>query len=417
MSVMELQEKLRILAGAAKYDVSCSSSGSSRPNTGGIGNAQPSGICHAWTADGRCVSLLKVLYTNQCAFDCAYCACRRSNEGERAAFSPDELARLTMAFYRRNYIEGLFLSSAVAINPDRTMERLIRVAEILRFREGFQGYIHMKAIPGADLALVRRLGFLVDRMSINIEFPTPQQLALMAPDKQADNIRGTMLSVRDTMMEYANLPAVRMQQPFVPAGQSTQMIVGAGDETDHDILQSAQSLYRDMRMKRVFYSAYVPVNRPHPLAPVPAVPLKREHRIYQADWLLRFYGFDAQELLAPGQNLDLALEPKAAWALRNPALFPVDINRAPYEMLLRVPGIGVKSAQRIVASRRMAHLTYDGLRKIGVVMKRAAHFVVAEGRRDVPMQDRPDKLYNLLCDVPDGRGRQLSFFDTYDLRV
>lgn len=409
---MELEEKLRILAGAAKYDVSCSSSGSNRPNTGGTGNAAVSGICHAWTADGRCVSLLKVLYTNLCSFDCSYCFCRRSNDVPRASFSPDELARLTMAFYRRNYIEGLFLSSAVAVNPDRTMERLIRVAEILRFREGFQGYIHMKAIPGADLALVTRLGFLVDRMSINMEFPTHRQLHLLAPDKQAGQIRGAMLSVRDTINEFSNLPAVRRNDTrFVPAGQSTQMIVGAGDDTDSDILSSAQNMYREMRMKRVFYSAYIPVNLPHPLAVASPVPLRREHRIYQADWLIRFYGFEAGELLTPGANLDLAVDPKAAWAVQHHDQFPVNVNRAPYEMLLRVPGIGVKSAKRIVASRRMGTLTYDSLAKIGVVMKRASHFLTAEGTRATPVIDQPERLYRLLTDGTAQTHQQLSFFD------
>lgn len=408
---MELEEKLRILTGAAKYDVSCSSSGSNRPNTGGTGNAAASGICHAWTKDGRCVSLLKVLYTNVCSFDCSYCCCRRSNDVPRASFTPDELARLTMAFYRRNYIEGLFLSSAVAISPDRTMERLIRVAEILRYRERFQGYIHMKAIPGADLALVRRLGFLVDRMSINIEFPTQRQLLLMAPDKHAEQIRGAMLSVRDTLAEYSALPALRPQDArFVPAGQSTQMIVGAGDETDSDILYSAQGMYRELSMKRVFYSAFVPVNLPHPMAVPSPVPLRREHRIYQADWLMRFYGFEAGQLLAPGENLDLAIDPKAAWAVHNHVLFPVNVNRAPYEMLLRVPGIGIKSARRIVASRRMSRLTYDGLAKIGVVMKRAVHFVLAEGTRPAPVLDQPDRLYRLLADGPERTHQQLSFF-------
>ncbi len=409
---MELEEKLRILAGAAKYDVSCSSSGSNRPNTGGIGNAAASGICHAWTSDGRCVSLLKVLYTNVCSFDCAYCFCRRSNDVPRTSFTPDELARLTMAFYRRNYIEGLFLSSAVAVSPDRTMERLIRVAEILRFREGFQGYIHMKAIPGADLALVRRLGFLVDRMSINMEFATQRQLHLLAPDKQAGQIRGAMLSVRDTLSEYAGLPALRPQDPhFVPAGQSTQMIVGASDESDSDILNSAQGMYREMRMKRVYYSAYIPAVRLHPQAVASPVPLKREHRIYQADWLMRFYGFEAGELLKPGGNLDLAIDPKAAWAVKHPEQFPVNVNRASYEQLLRVPGIGARSAKRIVASRRMARLSYDGLRKLGVVMKRAAYFVTAQGTRDISYQEKPEVLYRLLADGPAYAHQQLSFFD------
>lgn len=411
---MELADKLRILADAAKYDVSCSSSGSHRVNPGyGMGNAQACGICHSWTADGRCISLLKVLYTNVCTYDCAYCVNRRSNDIERASFTPDEVARLTMDFYRRNYIEGLFLSSAVAVSADRTMERLIRVAEILRQREGYFGYIHMKAIPGADLALVRRLGYLVDRLSINVEFATPAELALLAPDKKADSIERAMLCVRDRKLENLPVPYGRGRPPaFVPAGQSTQMIVGAGENagSDRDILLRAQALYSQMQLKRVFYSAYIPVNQSQPCPPRAAVPLLREHRLYQADWLLRFYGFSAEEMMGQQTALDLSLDPKTAWAVSNYVHFPVDVNRAPYEALLRVPGIGVLSARRIIASRRVARLHYDQLRPLGVVMARAKYFVVAEGKPSQAVPSHPEGIYRKLA-APANPYQQVSFWE------
>lgn len=407
---MDLERKLGILTDAAKYDVSCASSGSERKGrAGSMGSAAPGGVCHTWTADGRCVSLLKLLYTNACRYDCAYCVNRRSADVPRASFTPQEVARLTMDFYRRNYIEGLFLSSAVAVSADRTMEQLIRVAELLRGPERFNGYIHMKVIPGADPALVRRLGYLVDRVSVNIEFPTVRELRLLAPDKDALNIRQNMLAVRDRKQEL--LPSIYRGQPpsFVPAGQSTQMIVGAGDSDDRDILTCAQTLYQKVQLKRVYYSAYVPVGP----AAVPGVrpPLLREHRVYQADWLMRFYGFGAGEILGPRTHLDLRIDPKAAWALDHFDRFPVDVNTAPLELLLRVPGIGPHSAGRILEARRGARLTYDTLGLTGAVMKRARHFLTAQGRRPFPRMEDPAQIYRLLAGSdPDGV-QQLSFLE------
>ena len=408
---MDLVQKLQILTDAAKYDVSCASSGSDRKGIkGGIGNAAASGICHAWTADGRCVSLLKLLYTNFCCYDCAYCVNRRSNDVPRASFSPDEVARLTIEFYRRNFIEGLFLSSAVALDADHTMERLVRVAEILRYRERFNGYIHMKIIPGANQALVQRLGFLVDRVSVNIEFPTEGELKLLAPDKESGSIKSTMLSVRDKKLEL--LPALRGSASpprFVPAGQSTQMILGAGDSNDRDTLFKAESLYLGMGLKRVYYSAYVPVNEGTLALTTAGPPLQREHRVYQADWLMRFYGFNAEEILGSRSFLDLKVDPKIAWAIDNFSLFPLDVNTAPLEMLLRVPGIGPRSAKRILDSRRLARLTYDTLRKTGTVMGRARYFLVADGRRPHPFESDAGKVYRALAREDGGSVQQLSF--------
>ncbi len=410
---MNLEEKLRILTDAAKYDVSCASSGSARGGVkGGIGNCAASGICHTWTADGRCVSLLKLLYTNACCYDCAYCVNRRSSDVPRASFSPDELARLTIEFYRRNLIEGLFLSSAVAVSADRTMERLIRVAEILRFRERFNGYIHMKIIPGASAELVERLGFLVDRVSVNVEFPSDRELMLYAPDKQAQSIIGSMLSVRDRKLEL--LPSVYGRAPaprFVPAGQSTQMIVGAGDSDDRDILARAETLYRQMQLKRVYYSAYVPVNQQEASGSTFRVPLLREHRVYQADWLMRFYGFSAGEILGERPLLDLRVDPKTAWALDNYHLFPLDVNTAPLEMLLRVPGVGPKTARRILAGRRLAYLSYDTLKKTGAVMTRARYFLSAQGRSPYGWTEDPGKVYRALAGDDAAGCQQLSFLE------
>jgi putative DNA modification/repair radical SAM protein len=404
-------QKLEILTDAAKYDVSCASSGSDRKGIkGGIGSAAASGICHTWTADGRCVSLLKLLYTNACCYDCAYCVNRRSNDVPRASFSPDEVARLTIEFYRRNFIEGLFLSSAVAIDPDHTMERLVRVAEILRYRERFNGYIHMKIIPGADQSLVPRLGFLVDRVSVNIELPTEGELKLLAPDKKSGSIQSTMLSVRDKKLEL--LPALRGSAApprFVPAGQSTQMILGAGDSNDRDTLLKAESLYRGVGLKRVYYSAYVTVNEGAEALIAAGPPLQREHRVYQADWLMRFYGFNAEEILGSRSYLDLKVDPKIAWAIDNFCLFPLDVNTAPLEMLLRVPGIGPRSARRILASRRLARLTYDTLRKTGTVMGRARWFLTADGKRPWPLVNDSGKVYRALAREGGTAAQQLSF--------
>ncbi len=410
---MDLAEKLAILTDAAKYDVSCASSGSEKAGKkGSIGSTAASGICHTWTSDGRCVSLLKLLFSNVCCYDCAYCVNRRSNDIPRASFTPEELAKLTIAFYRRNYIEGLFLSSAVAVSADHTMERLIRVAELLRNQERFNGYIHMKVIPGASPALVQRLGYLVDRVSVNIEFPTGRELALLAPDKDPLSIKGSMLSIRDKKMEL--LPSLyRGASPprFVPAGQSTQMIVGAGESDDRDILTCAEGLYQQIQLKRVYYSAYVPVNRK--ILPVGAVqaPLLREHRVYQADWLMRFYGFQAGEILGGRRFLDLKVDPKIAWAIDNYQLFPLDVNTAPLEILLRIPGIGPRSAQRILASRRLVRLTYESLKKTGAVMARARYFLSADGQLPYPRLNDPGKVYHVLSGLDEENFKQLSFLE------
>lgn len=380
---MDVEEKLTILADAAKYDVSCSSSGSNRRNTkGGIGNAAAWGICHSWSDDGRCISLLKILLSNYCVYDCVYCVNRASNQVPRAAFTPQEVAELTINFYRRNYIEGLFLSSAVMKNPDHTMELLLKTARLLREEYRFNGYIHMKGIPGADSALIAEAGRFVDRMSVNIELPSSQGLALLAPQKKKDAILKPMGLIHHKIHQsQEERRQFRRASAFVPAGQSTQLIVGATTDDDYHILRLSEGLYNRYEMKRVYYSAYVPVVA-HPNLPTFAnPPTLREHRLYQADWLLRFYGFTSTELLNEKQpNFDIALDPKTDWALRSLGEFPIEINRAEYEMLLRVPGIGVKSAQRILAARRMAPITFDGLKKIGVVLKRAKYFITCQGK-------------------------------------
>lgn len=379
---MDLMEKLTILADSAKYDVACTSSGVDRAgDKTGLGSTVAAGICHAFSADGRCVSLLKVLMTNVCQYDCAYCVNRRSNDVPRAAFTPRELAELTIGFYRRNYIEGLFLSSAVLKSPDYTMEQMIRALELLRGEYRFRGYIHAKAIPGADAALVHRLGLLADRLSVNIELPSERSLAALAPDKTKRAILAPMAQVRDGVAAGRELVKYKGAPRFAPAGQSTQMIVGASPERDVDILRLTQGLYRKYQLKRVFFSAYIPVAEN---ALLPALgtkpPLLREHRLYQADWLLRFYGFDAAEILDDAHpNLDPYLDPKCNWALNHLELFPVDVNRCEYEMLLRVPGIGVKSALRIRLARRTARLRLEDLKKLGVVLKRAQFFITCEG--------------------------------------
>ncbi|HAE39965.1 MAG TPA: putative DNA modification/repair radical SAM protein [Candidatus Riflebacteria bacterium] len=394
-------DKLRILSAAARYDVSCASSGSSRKSApGSLGNVAASGICHSWAADGRCISLLKVLFTNYCTYDCAYCLNRRSNDVERAAFTPEELAELTISFYRRNYIEGLFLSSGVLGNPDYTMELLIRSVRLLREVHRFGGYIHLKAIPGADPALLFAAGTLVDRMSVNLELPSQSSLQLLAPDKSKEQILLPMTRIRDWHREHNpqqnRQPLLTSQkaisgpmQPckpaaaglnFVPGGQSTQMIIGASPEDDRHILTLSESLYKKMQLKRVYYSAYIPVNHDSRLPEPPQPPLLREHRLYQADWLLRFYRFSVDELFENGPpTLDTDFDPKIMWALRHPEVFPVDVNRADFGLLLRVPGLGMISAQRIVRARRVGKLSYDDLVKLGVVLKRARFFLVAPG--------------------------------------
>jgi len=377
-------EKLKILADSAKYDVSCSSSGSNRQNTpGGIGNAYAAGICHSWADDGRCISLLKVLFSNVCIYNCAYCVNRITNDIPRASFTPEELCELTIQFYRRNYIEGLFLSSAVLKSPDHTMELMIKSLRMLRVNYRFNGYIHLKVIPGADPMLIDQAGLYADRVSVNIELPSRQSLKLLAPHKQHEHIITPMSYIDERIKEYtAEKKKIRSTPAFAPAGQSTQLIVGATPDSDARILHLAEHLYNRFSLKRVYYSAYIPVNQ-HPNLPAiyTEPPLLREHRIYQADWLLRFYGFRANELFDEfHQNLDMDVDPKCGWALRNLHLFPVEVNKAPYEMLLRVPGIGVKSALKIVRARRLGSLSYDDLKQFRVVLKRAKYFITCRGK-------------------------------------
>lgn len=380
---MDLEEKLALLADAAKYDVSCSSSGSERARqAGGIGNGHKSGICHTWTADGRCVSLLKILMTNACIYDCEYCVNRRSHDTKRAVLTPEEIVTLTMGFYKRNYIEGLFLSSGIIRSPDYTTELLIRTARLLREREKFGGYIHMKGIPGTDPKLLNELGRYADRVSVNIELPSETSLKLLAPQKTKAAILAPMKYFRDHIRENREDRKKHRKSPlFVPAGQTTQLIVGASGESDRRILLLTEGLYRKAELKRVYFSAYVPVMHGRNLPSLVRPPLYRENRLYQADWLLRFYRFRAEEILTEQEpNFDEALDPKCTWALRHRELFPVEINRAPYDMLLRVPGIGVKSALRIVKLRRYGNLSYSSLVRMGIVMKRARYFMTVNGK-------------------------------------
>ena len=416
---MELMDKLEILADAAKYDAACTSSGLDRAGRpGAIGSTTLAGCCHSFSADGRCISLLKVLMTNVCAYDCQYCVNRRSNDLPRAAFTPRELCELTMGFYRRNYIEGLFLSSAVLVNPDYTTERMIEALRLLREEYRFGGYIHAKAIPGADPRLTYRLGLLADRMSVNIELPSAGSLALLAPDKKKENILTPMGQIRDGISLASRERKLCRHAPrFAPAGQSTQMIVGATPESDRQILALTQGLYDKYHLKRVFYSAYMPVSN-SPLLPAPQnfqPPLLREHRLYQADWLLRFYHFRAEELLdEEAPNLDPRLDPKCTWALRHLEFFPVEVNRADYEALLRVPGVGVRSARRILAARRVGPLTFEGLKRLGVVLKRAQYFLTCSGRPLTGLRVREDGLLRHLAALDAPREpvmEQLSLFD------
>lgn len=382
----KIEEKLEILSDAAKYDVSCSSSGSHRGNDrAGIGSAACSGICHTWSADGRCVSLLKILMTNYCMYDCAYCVNRCSHETKRAILTPDEICDITIEFYRRNYIEGLFLSSGVYRSSDYTTELLIETARKLREERHFNGYIHMKGIPGTDSALIQRLGRYVDRMSVNIELPSSQGLKLLAPQKTKESILRPMGDIKEGIAERKSLRLLggrrKKGQSFVPAGQTTQLIIGATPDSDRKILQLSQALYKRVDLKRVYYSAYVPMMTGPNLPALTKPPLLREHRLYQADWLLRFYEFSAEEILSDdAPDFDLYLDPKACWALRHPGLFPVEVNRASYHMLLRVPGIGVTSAKRIYAARKRAWLSYDTLKRLGVVLKRAKYFITCKGK-------------------------------------
>ncbi|SNS63365.1 putative DNA modification/repair radical SAM protein [Anaerovirgula multivorans] len=417
---MELLSKLEILADAAKYDVSCSSSGSNRKNVGkGLGNGHMAGICHSWSDDGRCISLLKILLTNECIYNCVYCVNRSSNDIPRASFTPEEVAELTINFYRRNYIEGLFLSAAVFKSPDYTMELMVKTAKLLRQEYRFNGYIHMKAIPGADISLIHEAGQLVDRMSVNIELPSNEGLKLLAPQKKKEAIIKPMGFISSQITEKVEERKLyRKAGNFVPAGQSTQLIVGATSDADLNILRLSEGLYNRFGLKRVYYSAYVPVSSDPKLPVIANPPLLREHRLYQADWLLRFYGFSSKELLQEDQpNFDVFLDPKCNWALRNLHLFPLEINRAPYEMLLRIPGIGVKSANRIAAARRFHSLSYDSLKKIGVVLKRAKFFITCNGRYYGEIGFKENLLrQSLIGELPKisnqkrDEGQQLSMF-------
>ncbi len=438
-------EKLKILADSAKYDASCSTSGVGRSNNRKLGNAYCAGICHSWSADGRCISLLKVLFTNRCVYNCEYCVNRRSNDFPRASFEPEELARLTVEFYRRNYIEGLFLSSAVEISPDHTAERIFECLSLLRNRYGFAGYIHAKIIPGVSPELVHMLGLEADRLSVNIELPSSKSLEKLAPQKKPKEIFSPMRQITNSLIERnalkgpgtmfkgkdlnapenylaagpaaalkgGNLPAAgrKGKEVFAPAGQTTQMIIGAGEETDESILLTSERLYRTFKMKRVYYSAYIPAVDspllPHRSTPPP---LAREHRIYQADWLLRFYGFTAGELFGnESRNLDPDLDPKVMWALRNLDVFPLEVNRAPYNMLMRIPGVGAVSAKRIVRQRKVAAVRFEDLKKMGVVIKRARYFLTCGGKYYGDRRFQPETIKSSMLQMENGL--QISMFD------
>lgn len=410
---MDVREKLNILADAAKYDVSCSSSGSKGCTPkGGLGNSCQAGICHTWAADGRCISLLKVLMSNACKYDCAYCVNRRSNDIPRATFSPRELINLTLEFYRRNYIEGLFLSSAVVVSPDATMEMMIKVAKELRTVHKFGGYIHLKSIPGASDELLHEAGLYADRSSVNIEIPSDKALQYLAPEKNHASVYRPMNYLAERKLEYSSGSGWSRYKPhFLPAGQTTQMIVGASGETDFQILTLSNGFYKQQQMKRVYFSGYVPINADKRLPVITTKPpLVREHRLYQADWLMRFYKFQYDEILdAAHPNLDLELDPKIAWALRHPEFFPIDIQTADYEMLLRVPGIGVKSAKLIANGRRFCKIRLEQLQKMGVVMKRARYFIF---HPDTPASLRrlyPEMVRPLL--ISQNKPVQMNFLD------
>lgn len=426
---MTLMDKLEILADSAKYDVACTSSGVERKGNGrDMGNCIHAGICHSFSSDGRCISLLKILHTNECIYDCKYCINRCSNDVRRATLSSEEVCTLTMEFYRRNYIEGLFLSSGIINNPTFTMEMIYRTLYLLRFKYRFNGYIHVKGIPGADPELIRRVGFLADRMSVNLELPTADGLKTLAPNKHRKTILTPMRQIqegikvnKDELIVYRNAPK------FVSGGQSTQMIIGATGESDYQILNVAENLYQKFELKRVFYSAFVKVNEDKALPALPGgPPLLREHRLYQADWLLRFYGFQASELLDEKRPFfNVMLDPKEDWAIRHLEIFPVEINKATYDMLLRVPGIGVNSAQRIVKARRSAKLDFQDLKKMGIVLKRALYFITCNGKMMYPTKLDEDYIVrNLTSDKDrirfgsDGMTyKQMSLFDLGDFHA
>lgn len=416
---MDINEKLRILSDAAKYDVSCSSSGSNRNSKKGqLGSVSTSGICHSFTPDGRCISLLKILLTNYCIYDCTYCLNRKSNDIERAAFTVDEIVSLTINFYRRNYIEGLFLSSAIFKNANHTMEMLTNVVDKLRNSYNFRGYIHLKAIPGADESLIKKAGTLVDRMSVNLELPSNDSLKLLAPEKNKESIFTPMKSIKNNIILHNDERKKFKSAPlFVPGGQSTQLIVGATKESDYNILKLSENLYNKFSLKRVYYSAYVPVNTDKNLPSIKNPPTLREHRLYQGDWLLRLYGFKADELLdnkAP--NFDINFDPKTNWAINNINLFPVEINKAPYETLIRIPGIGIRGAKKILSSRRISSLDFEDLKKLGVVLKRAQYFITCKGKYFGSVDIDGDKIKKVLSpkvdlNIIDNNYEQLSFFD------
>lgn len=428
---MSLMEKLTILSDAAKYDVACTSSGVDRSGDGiGLGNSISCGICHTFSADGRCVSLLKILFTNECIFNCSYCQNNCNSDVRRAAFTPEEVCELTMEFYRRNYIEGLFLSSGIMVSPNYTMELLYQTLYKLRTVHHFNGYIHVKAIPGADPLLIEKTGFLADRMSINLELPTADSLKKLAPCKSRNTILKPMRMVQNGITENKNEVALYRHAPkFVPAGQSTQMIIGATPENDYQIVSIAENLYQKFDLKRVFYSAFVNVTHNSNLPALPGgPPLLREHRLYQADWLIRFYGFKAAELLSKGQpNFNLLLDPKCDWAVRHLEAFPVEVMTADYYQLLRVPGLGVNSARRICRARRYGGLRFEDLKKMGVVLKRAMYFITCQGRVYMPfrMDERfiTTNLLGLKERLPENvvrsgdTFRQLNLFDDYHLQM
>lgn len=411
MNFERIKEKLAILADAAKYDVSCSSSGSNRKGVkGDLGNTSAFGICHSFTEDGRCISLLKILLTNHCIYDCVYCVSRRSNDIKRAAFTVEEIVDLTINFYRRNYIEGLFLSSGVFKDPNTTMERLVRVAKKLRLEERFNGYIHLKTIPGASDELIREAGLYADRLSINLEIPTKEGLKLLAPEKDHKQMLSNVEFVKNELaistiekQKYKHAPK------FAPAGQTTQMIIGATNETDQKIIHVADYMYQKLALKRVYYSGYVPVLQDSRLPSLQSqVPVVRENRLYQADWLMRYYGFAPNEIVDDRQPfLDLEIDPKLAWALRNSHVFPIDINQAPREMLLRIPGVGVRSVQKILMARKFQTLSYYDLKKMGVTLSRAKYFITCSGATPLAGTIDPLRLRGLLLGQSHSKHKQL----------
>lgn len=419
MSFQRIQEKLKILADAAKYDVSCSSSGSKRTNTNkGLGDSSGMGICHSYTEDGRCVSLLKILLTNHCIFDCAYCVTRKSNDIKRAAFKVQEVVNLTINFYRRNYIEGLFLSSGIFKNADYTMERLVAVAKKLRKEENFNGYIHLKSIPGASDELMREAGLYADRLSVNIEIPTESGLKKLAPDKNREDFIKPMAKVKNEIIQYkAEKKIIRSTPKYAPAGQSTQMIIGASGENDFQIMQTSNHFYRNFNLKRVYYSGYVPISYDDRLPKIGSeVPMLRENRLYQTDWLMRFYGFDVSEILnEQHQHLDLDIDPKLSWALRNLHEFPVDVNTADKRMLARIPGLGMRSVHKILNARRFRRLNWEHLKKIGVALNRAKYFMVCDSNQFEKRDLTSEKIKGFILQNSNSKYRsalsnQLSLF-------